>query len=226
MFGWKEGDLKWQGTFGIYAPTGNFEKGALANVGTNYWTFEPGAAASYLSSKYGFELTAFTGFDFNTENGTTNYQTGDQFYLDGTLAQHLPLFGGFVGAGANGFFYQQITRRQWQRRKARWLRGHDGGCRPGSLLCIQRWRLGCGRRIQVAAGNRRVESAQRKYSLVQAGGQLGREPRRPAPRRCEDRVGNRSISIHQAVPLRVMKGKTKSVGVRGCSVVAKKELPV
>ena len=109
MFGWKEGDLKWQGTFGIYAPTGNFDKGALANVGTNYWTFEPGAAASYLSSKYGFELTAFTGFDFNTENGTTNYQTGDQFYLDGTVAQHLPLFGGFVGAGANGFFYQQIT---------------------------------------------------------------------------------------------------------------------
>ena len=109
MFGWKEGDLKWQGTFGIYAPTGNFAKGALANVGYNYWTFEPAAAASYLSSKYGFELTAFTGFDFNTENGTTNYQTGDQFYLDGTVAQHLPLFGGFVGAGANGFFYQQIT---------------------------------------------------------------------------------------------------------------------
>ncbi|MGA7762553.1 MAG: transporter, partial [Candidatus Binataceae bacterium] len=48
MFGWKESDLKWQGTFGIYAPTGDFKKGALANVGTNYWTFEPGAAASYL----------------------------------------------------------------------------------------------------------------------------------------------------------------------------------
>lgn len=109
MFGWIKGDLKWQGTFGIYAPTGDFTKGALANIGKNYWTFEPGAAASYLSSKYGFEVTAFTGFDFNTENGTTNYQTGDQFYLDGTVAQHLPLFGGFVGAGANGFFYQQIT---------------------------------------------------------------------------------------------------------------------
>ncbi len=109
MFGWIKDDLKWQGTFGIYAPTGNFTKDALANVGKNYWTFEPGAAASYLSSKYGFEMTAFTGFDFNTENGTTNYQTGDQFYLDGTVAEHLPLFGGFIGAGANGFFYQQIT---------------------------------------------------------------------------------------------------------------------
>ncbi len=26
MFGWKEGDLKWQGTFGIYAPTGKLRK--------------------------------------------------------------------------------------------------------------------------------------------------------------------------------------------------------
>lgn len=109
MFGWKYGDLKWQTTFGVHAPTGSFTRGALANIGKNYWTFEPGAAVSYLSSKYGFEFTAFTGFDFNTENGTTNYQTGDQFYLDGTIAQHLPLFGGFIGAGANGFFYQQIT---------------------------------------------------------------------------------------------------------------------
>jgi hypothetical protein len=109
MFGWKRGDLKWQTTFGIYAPTGDFEKGALANIGKNYWTFEPGGAVSYLSSQYGFEVTAFTGFDFNTENGTTAYQTGDQFYLDGTVAQHLPLLGGFAGVGANGFFYQQLT---------------------------------------------------------------------------------------------------------------------
>lgn len=109
MFGWKRGDLKWQTTFSVYAPSGDFEKGALANIGKNYWTFEPSAAVSYLSSNYGFEVTAFTGLDFNTENSATNYQTGDEFYLDGTIAQHLPLFGGFVGAGANGFFYQQVS---------------------------------------------------------------------------------------------------------------------
>lgn len=109
MYGWKLGDLKLQTTFGVYAPTGSFQRGALANIGKNYWTFEPGGAVSYLSSRYGFELTAFAGFDFNTENSATDYRTGDQFYLDGTIAQHLPLFGGFVGAGANGFFYQQIT---------------------------------------------------------------------------------------------------------------------
>jgi hypothetical protein len=48
-------------------------------------------------------------FEFNTMNAATDYQSGDQFYLDRTLAQHLPQFGGVMGLGTNGFFYQQIT---------------------------------------------------------------------------------------------------------------------
>jgi hypothetical protein len=109
MFGWKYGDFKWESRFGIYAPTGNFETGRLANPGKNYWTFEPVLAASFLSSKIGLELTGFAGFDFNTENDATDYQSGDQFHLDLTAAQHLPLLGGFGGVGANGFYYQQFT---------------------------------------------------------------------------------------------------------------------
>jgi hypothetical protein len=109
MFGWKQGDLKWETRFSIFAPTGGFETGQLANVGRNYWTFEPVLAASFVSSKIGLELTGFAGFDFNTENDATDYQTGNQFHLDLTAAQHLPLLGGFGGVGANGFFYQQFT---------------------------------------------------------------------------------------------------------------------
>jgi len=71
MFGWIKDDLKWQETFGFYAPTGDFTS-ALANVGKNYWTFEPGAAASDLSSKYGFELTEPTPFHHGvTQKGST-----------------------------------------------------------------------------------------------------------------------------------------------------------
>jgi len=109
MMGWKFGDFKWQGQFGVYAPSGTFNKGDLANIGRNYWTFEPAVAGSWLSSTIGLEVTAFAGFDFNTKNDTTDYQTGDQFHLDGSIAEHLPLFGGFIGGGVNGYFYQQIT---------------------------------------------------------------------------------------------------------------------
>ncbi len=109
MMGWKAGDFKWQGQFGVYAPSGTFNKGDLANIGRNYWTFEPAVACSWLSSKIGLEVTAFAGFDFNTKDDTTDYQTGDQFHLDGSIAEHLPLLGGFIGGGVNGYFYQQIT---------------------------------------------------------------------------------------------------------------------
>ncbi len=106
--------MSYQTEFGIYAPTGNFESGALANLGRNYWTFEPSAAASYLlalpeANPYSFEFTTSAGFDFNTKNDATHYQTGDEFHLDGTLAVHSSLFGGFAGAGVSGYFYQQIT---------------------------------------------------------------------------------------------------------------------
>jgi hypothetical protein len=43
-------------------------------------------------------VSAFTGFDINTKNDATDYQTGSQFHLDLTVAQHLPLWGGFIGA--------------------------------------------------------------------------------------------------------------------------------
>ena len=48
MLGWTNilPDLKLDGRFSIFAPTGDFEKGRLANVGKNYWTFEPGVMAS------------------------------------------------------------------------------------------------------------------------------------------------------------------------------------
>ena len=111
MLGWKglNGDLKYDVRMGIYAPTGDFEKGELANVGKNYWTFEPVVSVSYISSKIGLELSGFAGMDFNTKNDDTDYQTGNQFHLDLTVAEHLPLFGGIIGVGANGFYYQQVT---------------------------------------------------------------------------------------------------------------------
>jgi len=111
MLGWTNilPDFKLDARLSIYGPTGEYEQGRLANVGKNYWTFEPGVMASWLSSKIGTELDLFAGVDFNTENSDTDYQSGTSLHLDATVAQHLPLLGGFAGVGANAFYYQQIT---------------------------------------------------------------------------------------------------------------------
>jgi hypothetical protein len=111
LLGWTclNGDLKYDVRMGVYAPTGSYEKGKLANVGKNYWTFEPLVSFSYMSSKIGLEVSAYAGIDFNTKNTATEYQSGTQFHVDFTIAEHLPLFGGIIGIGANGFYYQQVT---------------------------------------------------------------------------------------------------------------------
>jgi hypothetical protein len=110
LLGWtNEADMKYDFRLGIYAPSGQYEKGSIANLGKNYWTFEPTVTFSWLSSKIGTEVSLFAGVDFNTINDATDYRTGTQFHLDGTIAQHLPFLGGFIGVGANGFYYQQIT---------------------------------------------------------------------------------------------------------------------
>jgi hypothetical protein len=111
MLGWTGlgGDVKYDLRLGIYVPTGSYNMGDLANVGKNYWTFEPMVTLSYFSHKTGFELSAFAGLDFNTKNNDTDYQTGNQFHIDVTAAQHLPFLGGLIGVGANGFYYEQIS---------------------------------------------------------------------------------------------------------------------
>jgi hypothetical protein len=109
--GWSamRGDLHVDFFGGIYAPSGNYQKNQLANQGLGYWTFEPGVLISYLGQKNGFEATSYIGYDINTNNTTTDYQSGQVFHIDTTVAQHLPLGKGIIGIGVNGFYLQQTT---------------------------------------------------------------------------------------------------------------------
>lgn len=132
MLGWTNlvKDLKLDARLGIYAPTGEYEEGQLANVGKGYWTFEPGIMASWLSSRIGTEVSLYTGVDFNTENKETDYDSGTSLHFDLTVAQHLPLLGGFVGVGANGFYYQQITGDSGSGARLGDFEGHTIGVGP------------------------------------------------------------------------------------------------
>jgi hypothetical protein len=101
-------DFKVNSRLTIYAPTGDYTVGKLANTGKNFWTFSPSVEFMYLGQTNGFEASLFTGVDFNTENPDTDYTSGTQFHLDGTLAQHFPLWGGLAGAGVNAYYYEQL----------------------------------------------------------------------------------------------------------------------
>jgi hypothetical protein len=92
-----------------YAPTGSYEVGRLANAGKNFWSIEPTLAFMYFGQKNGREASLFVGTTFNQENKDTQYKSGTQFHLDGTLSQHFPLWGGLAGAGLSAYYYKQIS---------------------------------------------------------------------------------------------------------------------
>ena len=102
-------DFNVNGRVAFYAPTGSYQVGRLSNLGKNFWTIEPTLGLVYFGQKNGIEASAYFGIDFNTTNPATQYKSGTQFHVDGTLAQHFPLMGGIAGVGISAFDYQQVT---------------------------------------------------------------------------------------------------------------------
>lgn len=123
-------DLNFNFRVGIYTPTGSYQAGRLANTGKNFWTVEPAAALMYFGTKNGRELSLFAGIDFNTENPDTKYKSGTQFHLDGTLAQHLPVFSGLGGIGISGYYYKQISDDSGEGATLGAFRAQDTGLGP------------------------------------------------------------------------------------------------
>ena len=101
----------WQyGVIGaIYAPTGGYDAGRIANVGKNYWTFEPTIGATYLNPKNLLEFTALAGVDINTENTDTDYRSGSQGRIEASVVKHFSRGTALYGLGLTGFYYQQLT---------------------------------------------------------------------------------------------------------------------
>ena len=109
MLAWKSGFWQTSVLLPVYAPTGEFEKGRLANPGLNYWTLDPTIGASYNNDKAGFNAALYVGAAFNTENPDTDYRSGTTLHLDGSVQQLLPLGPGFLGIGAEAFYLEQVT---------------------------------------------------------------------------------------------------------------------
>lgn len=88
----------------IYCPTGEYDRDRVANIGRNYWTFEPIVAGTYVTDN-GYELSAKFMYDVNTRNEESDYRSGQEFHVDYTLAKKL----GNLNLGVGGYYYQQTT---------------------------------------------------------------------------------------------------------------------
>ncbi len=109
VFAWKTGNWQTSLLLPVYAPTGDYELGRLANQGLNYWTFDPTVGVAYGNPETGFNFGLYGGVTFNTENSATNYDSGSVMHIESSVQQLLPLGSGYAGVGLNAFVYQQIS---------------------------------------------------------------------------------------------------------------------
>jgi hypothetical protein len=130
MMAWKCDSWQFSALLPIYAPTGEYNLGTLANVGRNYWTFDPTFQVSYNNAKTGFNAAIFTGITLNTENDDTDYQSGSAFHIDASVQQLLPLGPGFLSIGFNAFYYEQIEGDSGSGAKLGGFEGRDIGIGP------------------------------------------------------------------------------------------------
>lgn len=141
----------------IYLPTGSYDKADLANIGRNYWTFEPIIAGTYLTDN-GFEASAKLMYDINTRNndaslmalGAKKYLSGQEFHLDYTLAKKIENF----SAGLTGYYYQQVTEDEANGVKVNDSKGKVFAFGPGLKYDYKNMAFSLKYQFETAAENR------------------------------------------------------------------------
>ncbi|WP_237066594.1 SphA family protein [Microbulbifer guangxiensis] len=109
MLAWQCENWQYNALLTVYAPTGDYDVGRLANPGLNYWAVDPTFSVAYSNQESGFNASLFAGLTYNWENPDTDYKSGSLFHLDGSLQQMLPAGEGFVTLGLNAFWLNQIS---------------------------------------------------------------------------------------------------------------------
>ena len=96
----------------IYIPTGD-DKGNMAGIGHNYWTFEPVFAITYMPVP-SWEFSLKFMYDFNTEQDdcptpygfNVDRTPGDEFHLDYSVSYG---FSKSFRVGVSGYYYKQVS---------------------------------------------------------------------------------------------------------------------
>lgn len=89
----------------FFAPTGEYDKNDLANIGRNYWATHLVGGVSYVNAT-GLNADAKVMYGINARNHDTDYRSGDEFIVDYAAGW---AFGNGWTLGVGGYFYQQVT---------------------------------------------------------------------------------------------------------------------
>jgi hypothetical protein len=106
VLGWHSGNLHGLIAAALNVPVGEWEQDQIVNLGFNRWAFDLTAAATWLDMVNLFQISGAIGVTFNGENLDTDYQSGTELHIEGSLAK---LFANGMSLGVAGYHYQQLT---------------------------------------------------------------------------------------------------------------------
>jgi hypothetical protein len=106
IFFWNYGNFHFTLAEYIITPTGKYDTDDLANTGLNYWTFDTDVTVTYLNEKTGQDYSVNVGYNYNTENPDTDYQTGEEIHIDYMVNQFLSES---LAIGLQGFYLKQVS---------------------------------------------------------------------------------------------------------------------
>lgn len=104
--GWSRGNWHVKWSEAVNLPTSDYDTSEVLNLGRNYFALNSSLGLTYRAGTEGPEYNLRAGFIINDENPDTNYRTGNEAFIDGSLAWRFA--GGFT-AGLTGYAYQQVT---------------------------------------------------------------------------------------------------------------------
>jgi len=90
----------------VGVPSGAYQVGRLASLGTNHWSLDGGGGYTYLNKETGREFSGVLGFTYNFRNPDTDYRNGLSSHLDWAASQ---FFSPQWHAGVVGYWYTQLA---------------------------------------------------------------------------------------------------------------------
>lgn len=104
--GWKSDKTHIQASTMVNIPIGDYRDGELANLAFHRWAADVSLAATWRDEEAGWDLSGKTGFTFNGENEDTDYDTGTEFHVEGSIEKIItPKF----SAGVLAYHFQQVS---------------------------------------------------------------------------------------------------------------------
>ena len=90
----------------VNIPIGEYRENQLANIAFHRWVLDWSSALTWHDDKSGWDVSGKAGLTFNGENHFTDYKTGTEFHLEGSV-EHM--FSKAFSAGVQGYHFQQVS---------------------------------------------------------------------------------------------------------------------